>query len=131
MLDEIARVLKPEGTLFIGVPDTRGLMARLFGSEWYYTGAPVHTINYNRKNLVAMLERHGFDVKSVRMNSTHGGTIGSLQSWMIKRRGRGSLESGIVTSPPFILVGFWLSRLLDVFRLGDCVEIVAAKPSQQ
>ena len=126
-LDEMARILKPGGTLFIGVPDTSGLMAKVFGPEWYYTGAPVHTINYDRKNLGQLIEEHGFSVQSVRSNSTHGGTVGSLQSWLIKRRGRGSLDGGPVTSAPFILVGFWLSRLLDLLRRGDCVEIVARK----
>lgn len=127
-LAEMSRILKPGGTLFIGVPDTKGLMARVFRSEWYYTGAPVHTINYNRKNLAHLVEQHGFVVQSVRGNSTHGGPIGSLQSWFIKRRGRGSLSGGMVTMAPLILIGFWFSRLLDLCRLGDCVEIIATKP---
>lgn len=126
-LDEMSRLLRPGGTLFIGVPDSKGLMARVFGPEWYYVGAPVHVINYDRDNLAELIEQHGFAVTRRRGNSNHGGTIGSLQSWFIKRRGSGSLGQGMVTSAPFILVGFWLSRLLDLFRLGDCVEITAVK----
>lgn len=102
-------------------------MARVFGKEWYYVGAPVHVINYDRRNIASLLERHGYEVTRSRGNSTHGGTVGSLQSWLIGRRGRGQLDSGLVTSAPMILIGFWLSKLLDVMRVGDCVEVTAIR----
>lgn len=126
-LDEMARILKPGGTLFLGVPDSSGLTARIFQDEWYYIGAPVHVINYDRRNLGELLQRHGFEVTRTVSNSNHGGTIGSLQSWIIGKRGLGSLDRGMVTSPPFILVGFWIAKALDRLGLGDCVEITAAK----
>jgi SAM-dependent methyltransferase len=126
-LDEIARLLKPNGTLFVGVPDTMGLTARLFGREWFYVGAPIHTINYSRDNLSALLERHGFKIEAVRGNSNHGGTVGSLQSWVGNRLRRPvDLNKGPVTWPAFILIGYWTSRLLDLVHLGDCVEITAS-----
>jgi SAM-dependent methyltransferase len=127
ILDEMHRILKPGGTMFIGVPDSSGLTARLFGHEWYYVGAPVHVINYNRANLRDLVERHGFAVSRTVNNSNHGGTIGSLQSWVIGKRARGSLDGGMVASPPFILLGFWTAKVLDLLRLGDCVEITAVK----
>lgn len=127
-LAEISRLLEPGGTLFLGVPDTMGLTARLFGAEWFYVGAPVHTINYNRLNLAALLDRAGFDVQRVRANSNHGGTVGSLQSWIAAKLGRNAnLSAGPVTWAPLIIVGFWSARLLDAFNLGDCVEIIATK----
>ncbi len=129
-LDEIARLLKPNGTLFIGVPDTMGLTAKLFGSEWFYVGAPIHTIGYSRRNLSELLQRHGFVVRDVKGNSNHGGTVGSAQSWIgSKLHRRVDLNRGPVTWAPFILIGFWMSRLLDLVGLGDCVEITATHPA--
>ena len=127
-LQEIARILKPGGTVMLGVPDTKGLMPRLFRGEWFYVGAPVHTINYDRDNLRALLERNGFEVVRSVANSNHGGTVGSLQSWIGARLGRPvNLSAGPVTWAPLILVGFWFAKLLDALRLGDCVEITAVK----
>jgi SAM-dependent methyltransferase len=127
-LDEINRLLKPSGTLFIGVPDTMGLMSRWFGSNWFYVGAPIHTINYNRRNLAALIDRSGFQVVSVRGNSNHGGTIGSVQSWIGTKLKRDvDLNGGPVTWAPLILIGCWASKLLDVFHQGDCVEVIATK----
>lgn len=128
VMDEIRRVLRPGGTLFIGVPDAKGLMARAGGRYWYYVGAPVHTITYNRTNLADLITRHGFALESVRANSNHGGTLGTLQMWLNRKNGRSIEQGRIFKQKPLMLVGLWASKLLDVVRLGDCVEVIARRP---
>jgi SAM-dependent methyltransferase len=128
LLEEIARLLKPGGQFLVAVPDAHGLMAKLFGDNWYFLGAPVHTITYNRKNLVSMLSSHGFEIESARGNSDHGGTLGSLQMWLLRNSTKRFDEGRLHRNKSLILVGFWFSKLLDRLGQGDCVEVVASRP---
>lgn len=129
VLDEVNRSVRPGGLLFIGVPDTSGLMARFFKKEWYLLGAPVHTIKHSRTNLRQLLERHGFEVQSGRPNSNHVSTVGSLQSWLISRPlWKGQMDRGMMSFGPTIVLGFWIARASDRWGRGDCVEVIARKP---
>lgn len=130
VLVEIRRLLKPDGRLFIGVPNIDSTWARLFGRYWWYMGLPVHTYNYNPRNLRLLLERHGFTVTETRYNSDFGGSLGSLQIYVNRHRTPRSSDGWLVRSlllrPPLMLV----SKIQDLLRLGDCIEVIAA-PSPQ
>ena len=129
VVSEAVRILKPGGRLFIGVPDGDGLTARVFKDNWYYVGAPVHPFTWSRTTLPRFLEDHGLRVDSVRGNSDYGGTTGSLQVWLNRRSDRRS-DAGILSGRlrlPAIVIGFWISKLLDRIGRGDCVEVVCVK----
>lgn len=118
-------LLKSDGYLFIGVPNTRGLWARLFKQWWWYFGVPVHTFGFDPENLRLMLERAGFALEQVRYNSEFAGLLGSLQIWL-NRNKRPRLSSGRVLSSLVLrLPAFWISRLLDALKQGDCIEVIA------
>ncbi len=59
-LDEIYRILKPQGKLLIGVPNIDGLNARVFKRYWWHLCAPVHPFDYSVKTLSQLLARHHF-----------------------------------------------------------------------
>jgi len=50
-MDEIARVLQPEGIVVVGVPGIKG-----------YHSDPDHKIFYTQDDLIALFDRHGFAV---------------------------------------------------------------------
>jgi SAM-dependent methyltransferase len=125
VLAEIRRVLKPDGKLFIGVPNVDGAMARLFGRYWWYVGLPVHTYGYNPRNLSMLLRDNGFAVERVRYYSDYGGTLGSLQIYLNRHDVPRSSDGRVVRSLLLRLPGQYLARLLDLFRQGDCIEVIA------
>lgn len=129
VLAEIRRVLKPDGKLFIGVPNVDGAMARLFGRYWWYVGLPVHTYGYNPRNLSMLLRDNGFAVERVRYYSDYGGTLGSLQIYLNRNDFPRSSDGRVVRSLLLRLPGQYLARLLDLFRQGDCIEVIA-RPAQ-
>ena len=57
-----ARALKPDGRLVIEVPRLDSVTFRLFGDRWPGLQAPQHTALYDRKMLLGLVGRAGFDV---------------------------------------------------------------------
>jgi SAM-dependent methyltransferase len=124
-LEAARALLKPEGYLFIGVPNTRGLWARMFAQHWWYCGLPVHTFAYDPANLKMLLERAGFQVEQVRYNAEYAGLLGSLQIWLNRNRQPRSALGPVLGSKLLRLPALWLCKLLDLVRLGDCIEVIA------
>jgi SAM-dependent methyltransferase len=128
ILREMYRVLKPGGTLFIGVPTRDGLPAKVFGQHWWYLGAPVHPVTFSTAGLVALLRSLGFRPTRVGTNSDYGSIAGSLQIFLNRHGTRRSSEGAVFRVKPAILLGHWMARLLDPIGLGDKLEVVATKP---
>jgi SAM-dependent methyltransferase len=128
ILPEIYRLLKPGGKLFIGVPNYRGYWARMAGKYWWYFGLPVHVYNYDPKSLSTLLKRHGFTVEQVRHNSDYGATNGSLQLWLNRHQFPLTDAGWALKIRPLRIIGHWLAKLPDLFRSGDCIEVIASKP---
>jgi len=127
ILAEIKRILKPGGTLFVGVPNLDSFWARHFGPHWWYFGLPVHTHNYDSSNLPKLLERHGFRVRKLLWNSDYASSTGSLQIRRNARHGVASSGGPLLESWTARIIGHVLAKVSDIFRQGDCIEVIAVK----
>lgn len=95
-IQEIARVLRPGGALFVDVPNEVGLYFRvgnfyqkLRGRDWVVNVAPTfepfHVFGFGPKSLRALLQKHGLQVREWRvyagtsMVPDRGGVLGSLE----------------------------------------------------
>jgi SAM-dependent methyltransferase len=128
VLREMYRVLRPVGTLFIGVPTRDGLAARIFRRYWWYLGAPVHPVTFSTAALVDQLRSIGFKPVRVATNSDYGSIAGSLQIFLNRHSSRSSTEGLLFRFKPALLLGHWVARFLDTLGLGDKLEVVARKP---
>lgn len=131
VLQEAHRLLKPDGRLFIGVPNVDGLMARVFGRYWWFAGLPVHTYGYTPDSLTKILARHGFRVERLRYHSDYGGVIGSLQILLNRHHRPRHSDGFLMRSVALRLPAQYLARLLDLFRQGDCIEVLAVPLPQK
>ncbi len=59
-LSRASALLKPKGTLLIGVPDAGGLQARLFGRFWLHLDVPRHLYHFDAGSLAHCLAAAGF-----------------------------------------------------------------------
>lgn len=126
-LDEVRRILRPDGKILIGVPNIASLNARVFRQYWWYLGAPVHPFNYSVKTLSELLSKHDFRVQNISYNSDYGGIVGSAQIWLNRNTNRKSTEGAVVNSIVMKGLGNWAAKVADRFRVGDAIEITAVK----
>ncbi len=126
-LDEMYRILRPEGKILIGVPNVGGLNARLFREYWWYLGAPVHPFTYSVGTLSKLLEKHRFRVQKIVYNSDYSGILGSFQIWLNRQNGRKSTEGAFVNNPLLRIVCHWIAKGVDLLGIGDAIEITAVK----
>jgi SAM-dependent methyltransferase len=62
-MQELNRILKTDGTLYLAVPNAASIWRKLFGKNWvsgWY--APFHLFHYDRESLSKLSQQHGFIV---------------------------------------------------------------------
>lgn len=125
-LEEISRLLRRQGRLFLGVPNCEGLTAKIFGEFWWHLCPPIHPFSYSMSTLCRLLEEHRFRIIERSFNSDYAGILGSLQAWANRRNGRRAEEGRLISNRIFRIWFNWLAKILDLFRKGDVIEVIAA-----
>jgi SAM-dependent methyltransferase len=127
VLAEISRILRPNGKLFMGVPNTASLEFRLFKQYWWHLCAPVHVYGYSLKTLRSILSQHGFRVTKTYFSSNYVSILGSLQIFA-NRNNRFPADGGSLLKNPLLIPPCHITaRLLDVFRAGDTIEAICER----
>lgn len=83
---QAARLLSPGGVVFIAVPNTSSLQARIFGDRWLHLDLPRHLVHFSSASLQDGLKGAGFRILST--SPTRGGQV--VIGWL----------DGLVTSLP-------------------------------
>lgn len=62
-MNELARILKRGGMLYLAVPNAASIWRKIFGDNWVSGWfAPFHLFHYSRDTLSKLAAQHGFDV---------------------------------------------------------------------
>jgi SAM-dependent methyltransferase len=130
VLNEIYRILKPNGKFYIGVPNIDSIAYRVFGKFWWHLCAPVHTYNYGLTNISALLHQSGFVVEKVYFNANFTSLLGSLQIFANRKNGKKSADGWLIRNPILKLLSSVLVRMVDLVGEGDTIEIIARKVSK-
>ncbi len=62
IITQIKNKISSSGILHISVPNSKSFLAKVMGSKWPWACPPDHLYFYNKKNLIAFLERNAFEV---------------------------------------------------------------------
>jgi SAM-dependent methyltransferase len=76
---EIYRILKPDGRIYISVPNYGSCYARWFKDKWFMFTAPLHYYHYNRRTLTKLLEESSFKGITVKCPFGDAGLYPSLR----------------------------------------------------
>lgn len=77
-LEQIRRLLKPDGQLLFSIPNAACLEARLFGSAWYSLDLPRHLQHFDPATIVTLLQQAGYDRIVIEHHRTLIGAWGSM-----------------------------------------------------
>lgn len=117
VLDKFYTLLKAEGELIIGIPNFN-TPARIF-KRFFYMHLPYHRLYFTKKSIYNMLIAANFNPIYFKTKSC------GVFSWSLLRSLR--KQSSIYTIPLKLLEIFILSLPMDIFGIGDCMEIYARK----
>ena len=65
-LDTFRRLLTPDGTLIVAVPNYHSEDARHYGEHWAAWDVPRHLYHFTAKSMGTLAARHGFEIASMR-----------------------------------------------------------------
>ena len=61
-MQQLKRILKAGGTMFVAVPNSNSLDSKNYREFWDGYDAPRHLYHFNRKSFRLLMEKHGFEV---------------------------------------------------------------------
>ena len=140
VLQEIARVLRPGGLLWLTTPHGRGLSGKFLGLKWSVVSPPEHLQLFSRRGGLGMLKAAGLRPIRIAVEGLnpyellHLGNTPELNPGTnnesegnIRVESSYRLNEALMASRPRRLVKRALNDLLNLGRLGDSLKIWAEK----
>lgn len=128
-MQELARILKVGGTLYLAVPNASSVWRKVFGVNWVSGWfAPFHLFHYSAKTLSNLAQQHGFNILDSWSRTPESwfrlNIKASLHSDETKLHAlRSKIDSAVVRVPLMILL-----RVVELFvRERDCLVVMLRK----
>ena len=130
MLENVHRILKPEGQVWISCPNSQSWLRKLFGRSWINWHVPFHLFHFSSKTLVQLLQLSGFEITELRCATPSHWMSQSVLAAISAKQGRKTRHLRSPLSIAFLMLfcRFFLFLLLWVGNLtgrGDCLIIEA------
>jgi SAM-dependent methyltransferase len=128
-LEELQRVLKPRGTLFIAIPNSKSVWRKIFGKNWVSGWfVPFHLFHYDKQSISKLARQHGFDVLKSWSRTPESWFRLNLKAFLYPKERRlddleSIVDSNLVRIPLMVLL-----RIMELFiRQHDCLVIELVK----
>jgi 2-polyprenyl-3-methyl-5-hydroxy-6-metoxy-1,4-benzoquinol methylase len=119
VLKIVKKILKKDGTLVMGLPNTNSLAFKIFKKNWYQLDVPRHLFNYSTETLNILLKKEGFIIKKIRYNSRPSQFSVSLEYFLnLKNKFLEKFLEGIFLIPTYIT---------NVLRISDQIEVYCVR----
>jgi 2-polyprenyl-3-methyl-5-hydroxy-6-metoxy-1,4-benzoquinol methylase len=124
---ELNRILKPGGHLIIASPISDSLTFRIFGKYWAQIDTPRHLFIFSTETLKKYSEEFGFEVIDIRNNAIPSIPIVTSIIYFCESRRKRTYSRDLAQNPFLILLLLPVSLIMNLFRLGDSIEIMLVK----
>lgn len=114
-LDEANRIIKPNGTLIVQVPNAGSYQAHLFGGNWFALDAPRHRYHFTPQMLDRLLAEAGFKVyRKTFFSKAHNAHAlrQSLKTTLFSRSSGPFNRALFLAAIPFIKPADWILSAL-------------------
>lgn len=130
-LREVARITRPDGWLFVAVPNPQSLEARLFGHSWAGWDVPRHLHLFQHDLLAALLQEAGWHVEeTVYGFGRHWLFTLSLQHWLAHRNTNRRVQSAVLRiarSLPMRILTLPIFVMLERLGISSIMGLFARK----
>jgi 2-polyprenyl-3-methyl-5-hydroxy-6-metoxy-1,4-benzoquinol methylase len=113
-IHEVKRLLKPEGKLFVAVPNHQSLDAKHYGSYWAAYDVPRHLHHFSPDTMKSLMERHGLKIMAKK-----GMWFDSFYVSMLSEK----YKAGKINYLKAFFTGL-LSNLVAIFNVNKCSSII-------
>jgi SAM-dependent methyltransferase len=132
MLENVKRVLKTDGEVWISCPNSRSWLRGLFGRYWINWHVPFHIVHFSPLTLKNLLEKSGFNDIHIRQETPVLWVSLSIISYLFAKKGKPTrqLRNPILITFLMITIRGLLFPLLWIENLrgkGDCLVATARK----
>jgi len=128
-LNEIKRILKPEGILVIRVPNGNSLDFKIFGKYWAGLDAPRHYYVFTRETLRRLLNEVGFEINSHQKDiGSYLNFVLSLEFWLTDKNVNSNIRSKLLNVMRHFslrLILFPIMLIKDYLFQGTSLTIIA------
>lgn len=126
-LKELARILKPNGSLIISVPQSRSLMYKLFKTCWVSLDTPRHLFIYSPVTMKMYAYKANLKIKRIRY--LPGSILANISYALNKFRKKPVYfsEKSFATNKLLMIFTIPLDFLLSFLKVGDAIEIELTK----
>lgn len=130
LLTEIKLHLKPQGELWISLPNSNSIFRKIFGKHWINWHPPFHISQFNEQNLCRLLTERGFSINSIKYVTPNQWISMSLISSLFGKPKKPTKE---MRSPTLLIILMLIIKIVFLFPMilfnknkgGDCLKLVA------
>jgi 2-polyprenyl-3-methyl-5-hydroxy-6-metoxy-1,4-benzoquinol methylase len=129
-LNELLRITKPGGVIYVAVPNSKSFWKGIFGKNWVSGWfAPYHLFHYDKKSLSRLAREHGFEVLKTWNRTSETWFRLNIKACLYPNDKRLEYRHSIVDSFLLRIPLMVVLRILEFFiHQRDCLVIQLVKP---
>lgn len=125
-INKISDVLKSGGYLCLTTGDSGSLVAKLRGDKWRLIHPPTHIFYFSRQTIEKLLNKHGFEVISIKHPSVYR-NVGSIFEQIICKRNKEGKNNFILEKFFWVLKKIRINTISIGLNFFDIMEVIAIK----